>query len=313
MLLDNNVKKTTNDGQEYPDSRKTSNSTRHSAPDDGDDVNRSRPRLGRRESEPHSAEITHIYDVLSTNFPNDRVMWDLHHYFYIEGIKHDIQFDISFFKDFKLDKDLPSYDASKFNGKKPDLAINILSRSTWRNDIGLHVDICRVVGIPIYMIFLPYPVKGFPFQPPFLRIYFLKDNGDYHVKELKALSIDRSGELITSNFIDLAPTLSLKVGLVEKNRKYFPNHSEYRIIFMDTKTKKILKNQIEKVRDEVALSTKLLKEKDEALKEKDEALKEKVEALKEKVEALKEKDEALKEKESIIKSLKSKIDALEKS
>ncbi|MHA1765802.1 MAG: hypothetical protein ACTSVK_06020, partial [Promethearchaeota archaeon] len=42
-----------------------------------------RPRLGRRESEPHSAEVSYLYDVLRTNFPDDRVMWDLHHYFQI--------------------------------------------------------------------------------------------------------------------------------------------------------------------------------------------------------------------------------------
>jgi len=53
------------------------------------------PRLGRRENEPHSAEVTYLHDVLTTNFPNDRTLWDLHHYFRKEGMDIDLQFDIS--------------------------------------------------------------------------------------------------------------------------------------------------------------------------------------------------------------------------
>ena len=30
------------------------------------------PRLGRRESEPHSLNVSYIHDVLSVNFPQDR-------------------------------------------------------------------------------------------------------------------------------------------------------------------------------------------------------------------------------------------------
>jgi len=56
-----------------------------------------KPRLGRRESEPQSEDITYLYDVLMTNFPNSRALWDLHHYFLINGNEIDLQFDISFF------------------------------------------------------------------------------------------------------------------------------------------------------------------------------------------------------------------------
>ena len=38
-------------------------------------------RLGRRESEPHSFEVTYIFNVLWKNFPESRTFWDLHHYF----------------------------------------------------------------------------------------------------------------------------------------------------------------------------------------------------------------------------------------
>ena len=70
-------------------------STRHSKLSHSD-LDFEGPRLGRRESEPHSQEIMYLYDVLSTNFPESRTLWDLHHYFAVNGTEFDIQFDISF-------------------------------------------------------------------------------------------------------------------------------------------------------------------------------------------------------------------------
>lgn len=67
------------------------------------------PRLGRRESEPQSAEITYLYDVLATNFPDDRTMCDLHHYFKKDGKHLDIQFDITYFKGLQIPYTLTSY------------------------------------------------------------------------------------------------------------------------------------------------------------------------------------------------------------
>ena len=86
-----------NKESEEPHEEKPFVSTRHrDAEPDTFDPNV--PRLGRRESEPHSAEVTYLHDVLTTNFPEHRTMWDLHHYFKKEGAEFDIQFDISFFK-----------------------------------------------------------------------------------------------------------------------------------------------------------------------------------------------------------------------
>jgi len=61
------------------------------------------PRLGRRESEPHSEEVCYMRNVLKDNYPDHRVLWDLHHYFYHDGEEIDIVFDISFFLEFKTD------------------------------------------------------------------------------------------------------------------------------------------------------------------------------------------------------------------
>ena len=62
-------------------------STRHDVEEEEDPWLTNPPRLGRRESEPHSFEITRIYDILATNFKDDRTIWDLHHYFEKDGEK----------------------------------------------------------------------------------------------------------------------------------------------------------------------------------------------------------------------------------
>ena len=59
-------------------------------------------RLGRRESEPHSAEVSYLFEVLSTNYPSHRTLWDLHHYFGNDREQFDIQFDISLFLNFSI-------------------------------------------------------------------------------------------------------------------------------------------------------------------------------------------------------------------
>ncbi len=92
-------------------------------------------RLGRRESEPHSYEVGYMHDVLKTNFPQHRCLLDLHHYFVLEGEKVNIQFDISLFLNFELPEAMPSYKAQKYGNRLPDLAINVLSKSTWKNDL----------------------------------------------------------------------------------------------------------------------------------------------------------------------------------
>ena len=70
--------------------------TRHQA-SDPDPFDQSQPRIGRRESEPHSFEVSNLHDILTSNFPEHHALWDLHHYFKLEGEEIDIQFDISFF------------------------------------------------------------------------------------------------------------------------------------------------------------------------------------------------------------------------
>ncbi|MHA1792390.1 MAG: hypothetical protein ACTSVI_07075 [Promethearchaeota archaeon] len=98
--------------------------------------------------------------MLTTNFPSSRTIWDLHHNFDINAIKGriDLQFDVSFFKDWNYPPTLSSYKASEHENMAPDIAINILFKSTWALDLSEHVDLCELLKIPIYIVFSAFNV-----------------------------------------------------------------------------------------------------------------------------------------------------------
>ena len=213
------------------------------------------PRIGRRESEPHSAEVTYLFDVLKTNFPKDRAIWDLHHYFDFEKNELDIQFDISYFRNFKIDYSLSSYRASKFNDKVPDLAINILSKSTWTTDIGKHLDICRVLKIPIYLIFCPYHVATTLYKPPFVRAYILKPDGSYHLHELrKEMDFEKIDSINSDQIIDLKQNVPFNIGLVKLKKVHEGKLPLYRMVLINQNDNSLYltKMEIEKTRADKA-------------------------------------------------------------
>ncbi|MHA1758256.1 MAG: Uma2 family endonuclease [Promethearchaeota archaeon] len=222
------------------------------APPDLFDPNK--PRLGRRESEPHSREVTYMYDVLSQNFPESRALWDLHHYFIgnkgaIKGKKIDIQFDVSFFKDFKIPYTLSSYDAQEFNGRIPDMAINVLSKSTWKTDLSENVDICKDLEIPVYIVFSPYKVTSKIYHPPFLRAYILKDDGLYQQKELRTITLEEGGNINEENIIDVSDILPFRIGLMQLKQKHKGDLPLYRLVFIHPSELKILPSSEDKLRE----------------------------------------------------------------
>ncbi|MHA1279730.1 MAG: cell envelope integrity protein TolA [Candidatus Helarchaeota archaeon] len=250
-----------------------------------------KPRLGRRESEPHSEEISYIYEVLHLNFPTSRTTWDLHHYFTLESGQIDIQFDISFFKDLKIDYTLSAYHASKFNNRVPDMAINFLSKSTWQMDVGIHVDYSRLLKIPLYIVFSPYYIGKEIYKPPFLRAYILHPDGDYHIQNLKKISlkegntsIDRDALLKVSNLVPF------NLGIMELAYKHEGDLPRYRLILVNPETGEIFPTQAEqeKVRAD--------QEKARADQEKARADQEKARADQEKARADQEKARADQEK-----------------
>lgn len=201
------------------------------------------PRLGRRESEPHSAEVTYIFDVLQMNFPDSRVTWDLHHYFTIDTEEIDIQFDVSFFKDWTMPEALSSYKAKDFDNRIPTLAVNVLSKSTWRSDLSENVDLCRILGIPIYVVFSPFFVTSTVYRPPFLRVYILGDDGSYRQSELRKITLVEGGEIDHDAVISVRDFLPFRFGLMELTRKHIEGLSLFRLILIAPDELRILQTE----------------------------------------------------------------------
>ncbi|MHA1714663.1 MAG: hypothetical protein ACTSXP_03380 [Promethearchaeota archaeon] len=192
------------------------------------------PRLGRRESEPHAEEVTYLHDVLTTNFPDSRTLWDLHHYFRDkEGHEIDIIFDISFFLNWKLDGLLSSYRAEEFNNRIPDVVINILSKSTYRADLSEHKECCQQLGIPCYIVFVPFNMESCPYKPPFLRVYLL-DGEQYREVNVRSVALVEGTDLLNGNaIIDLGDRIPFRVGLLKRARLHFNGDSLYRLVLFE--------------------------------------------------------------------------------
>ncbi len=205
-------------------------STRHKrlSPDGFDPK---KPRLGRRECEPHSDETNYLYEVLTANFPDGRALWDLHHYFSIDDLTIDIQFDISYFKEMHIPKRLSSYKAEKYDDRVPTMAINVLSKSTWKTDIGENVDYCRMLNIPLYVVFPTYHIANKYYKPPFLRAYILQPSGEYRIKEIRGATIE--GENKNPNdVIDVSEYVPFRLGLQQREVKHESNKALYRLILL---------------------------------------------------------------------------------
>ncbi len=214
----------------------------------------SHPRLGRRESEPHSSEINYLHDVLTTNFPQDRVMWDLHHYFVVEGNTIDIQFDISYFRDFDLPHEISSYRASQHDNRIPTMAVNILSRSTYGLDIGMNVLQCHAIGIPVYMVFNPYLPNPWLLRAPFLRVHYLENpNEPYKILDLRDVClVESESSNITEEILDPSKLLDVRpdllpfmFGIIKLRRQFEGGLPRYRLILVDRETLKPLPTRIE--------------------------------------------------------------------
>ncbi len=204
------------------------------------------PRLGRRESEPHSIEISYLYDVLTKNFPEDRTTWDLHHYFRKERKDIDIQFDISFFRGLSIPYTLSAYHANQFNERIPNMAINILSKSTWRSDLAEKVDICRLLEVPLYVVFPTYQVAIELYNPPFLRAYVLQSDGAYKIFEVQKVALRPGGELNLEALIDVSHIVPFRLGLCERDQKHQDDEPLYRLALFEPEKNQLLLTTQEK-------------------------------------------------------------------
>lgn len=250
-----------------PINKETFVSTRHrDAEPDNFDPNE--PRLGRRESEPHSAEVTYLYKVLTANFPNDRTMWDLHHYFRKDNMEIDIKFDVSYFRDLDIPYTLSSYHADQFDNRVPTMAINILSESTWRSDLAEKVDQCRFLEIPLYIVFPSYHVANEIYKPPFLRAYVLQENGKYETKEVRETINPSLGALNFDPIIDVSNIVPFRLGLRKRKQEHQGKEPLYRLVLIDPDSDKILLTENEKIINEKQQKIEEQKQKIDKLREK---------------------------------------------
>ncbi|MGV9172511.1 MAG: hypothetical protein ACOC35_08080 [Promethearchaeia archaeon] len=222
-------------------------STRHKrlSPEEFDNT---KLRLGRRESEPHSDEINYLYDVLTTNFPNDRAMWDLHHYFTINDLEIDVQFDISYFRDMHIPERLSSYKAEKFDNRVPSMVINVLSKSTWKTDIGENLDYCRKLQIPLYVVFPAYHIANKFYKPPFLRAYILQPDGEYHIEELREVTIAEKKKN-SDALIDVSEIVPFRLGLQKRDRVHESKKPLYRVILLHPKKFQVYLTKTQKAQE----------------------------------------------------------------
>jgi Uma2 family endonuclease len=206
------------------------------------------PRLGRRESEPHSIEISYLHDILTTNFPNDRVFWDLHHYFIIHNTEENRRFDISWFQNLTIPVDKSHYKAWEHGNRVPDLVVNILSVSTWKEDLSDLVEFCREVRIPYYVVFAPYHVASRLFSPPFLRVYKLNAEGQYDQIERHGVVIHEGQNVwAAQELIDLGDNIPFRIGLQQLARCHESGSPRFRLILIDQLVLKVFPSSLEKI------------------------------------------------------------------
>ncbi|MHA1716793.1 MAG: hypothetical protein ACTSXP_14205, partial [Promethearchaeota archaeon] len=219
----------------------------------------------------------------------------LHHYFYSKelGKEIDIQFDISFFKDWSFDRTLSSYKASNFGDRIPDFAVNILSKSTWRADLLDHETTCEHFQIPVYIVFAPYDVASDFYKPPFMRIYYLKEGTYYHL-DIREIALKAGDTSVNKEaIVDLGEILPFRLGILEREKLHHDGRKLYRLVFFDKIEARMLKTALELERARAnKLEERAEREKERAEREKERAEREKERAEREKERAEREREKA---------------------
>lgn len=126
------------------------------------------------------------------------------------------------------------------------MAINILSKSTWRKDFLENLEFVRMLKIPIYIVFTPFDVATRPYKAPFLRVYQLQPDGTYSFKDSRKV-VSLQGESNDFNdFIDLEDSFPFVVGLIRLEKLHENSKPLFRLIFKIKPDGRIIQNTIEK-------------------------------------------------------------------
>jgi hypothetical protein len=126
------------------------------------------------------------------------------------------------------------------------MAINILSSSTWRSDLAEKLDYCRLLKIPLYIVFPPYHVASNLYKPPFVRAYILQDDGTYQIKELHQVLNVEPGRWIFDEIIDVTEIVPFRVGLKKRKQKHQGLEPLYRIVLIKADKDEVLLTELEK-------------------------------------------------------------------
>lgn len=113
-----------------------------------------------------------------------------------------------------------SYQATDFENRIPNMEVNVLSSSTWRNDFSENLEKSRLLEIPIYVLFAPFHVASQVYRPPFLQVYCLQQDGSYRQLDLRKATLVEGGKIDTDSIIDVSGVLPFRLGLMELHQKH---------------------------------------------------------------------------------------------
>ncbi|MBD3193320.1 MAG: hypothetical protein GF308_21980 [Candidatus Heimdallarchaeota archaeon] len=164
------------------------------------------------------------------------------------------------------------------------MVVNVLSKSTWKADIGENVDYCKLLEIPLYVVFATFHVATAFYRPPFLRAYILQEDGSYNIQELRELTVDKQGEINTNAIIDTSANVPFRLGLMKQKKQHEGGLPLYRMILLDKEELRILPTELEKQMEEE-------KERADKLKQRVEKAEAKIRQLEEELEKVREKND----------------------
>ena len=124
--------------------------------------------------------------------------------------------------------------------------VHVLSKSTWRSDIAEKLDFCRILKIPLYVIFPPYHVSINIYKPPFMRVYILQEGGEFKVKELRKTINKDSNNWDKDAIMDVSDIVPFRLALQKREQQHQGEESLYRLILVDVETDQILLTREEK-------------------------------------------------------------------
>ena len=120
------------------------------------------------------------------------------------------------------------------------MAINVLSKSTWREDFIENVDKCRLAQIPLYVVFSPFLVTSEIYAPPFLRLYIFQEDGSYKQIELHQITLPEGGEINADAILDTEGIVPFRFGLMELNQKHIDGKALFRLVLIHSEELQLL-------------------------------------------------------------------------